>query len=304
MISLKRVTQSAAFLGTLLVCAAWAHATDIGGTISTTLTITEDSQLVDDVICTVAGAPCISIGAPHVKLELNGFTMTGQADARTACNGGPSTFPTPVEDAIDLQGQTDVDIRGPGLIQRFRGPGIFLYTSSRVRVTGVTVSTNCFSGILVGGGSGHEISGNISVRNGNATFGCGGIWLYGGASRSRLRANRLLGNGYTARDNNFGIGLLSAGTNDNVVENNAVGGNTTGLLMSAGVQGNVIRRNLIVGNPPVQLSVENPSTTAVDIQNAAADGANTFEGNICLTSVNAPCPALGRVEPEILLPLK
>ena len=53
---------------------------DIGGKISSTLTITADSQLVDDVTCTVTGAACIVIGASHVTLDLNGFTMTGQAD--------------------------------------------------------------------------------------------------------------------------------------------------------------------------------------------------------------------------------
>jgi hypothetical protein len=160
----------------LIACAGGAHARDIGGTISTTLTITENSQLVDDVTCAVTGLPCIIIGAPHVTLDLNGFSMTGQGDAQTACNGGPSTFVLgAVEDAIDLNEQIDVAIRGPGLIQRFRGPGIFMNNSSRVRVTGVTVSTNCLSGILVGGGSDNDISDNISVRNGNGTLPCGGI---------------------------------------------------------------------------------------------------------------------------------
>ena len=175
MIGLKIILWSGAFLSVLVMGMGNAHATDIGGTISTTLTITEDSQLVDDVTCTVNGAPCISIAAPNVKLELNGFTMTGLADARTACNGGPSTFPPSLEDAIDVEGQTGVAIRGPGLIQRFRGPGIFLLKSVGVTVTGVTVSTTCFSGILVGGGSDHEISDNVSVRNGNLNFSCGGI---------------------------------------------------------------------------------------------------------------------------------
>jgi hypothetical protein len=105
-------------------------------------------------------------------LELNGFTMTGQADARTACSPGTPTFG---EDGINVQGQTGVVIRGPGLIQQFRGPGIFLNTSTGITVTGVTVSTNCSSGILGGGGSDHEISGNISVRNGNPVAACGGI---------------------------------------------------------------------------------------------------------------------------------
>src|SRR5215468_9142917 len=92
----------------LVVCST--HARDIGGTISTTLTITEDSQLVDDVTCTVTGLPCIAIGAPHVTLELNGFTMTGQADPQTACNGGLTVD----EAGIRVEKQTDVAVHGPG----------------------------------------------------------------------------------------------------------------------------------------------------------------------------------------------
>ncbi len=176
MTRLKMGTWFVAFLGVLFVCAGSACATDISGTITTTLTVMDNSKLVGDVTCTVTGAPCLSIGAPNVTLDLNGFTMTGQADAQTACSGAPSTFvPTALEDGIDLNAQTDVAIRGPGVIQQFRGPGIFLNNSRRVTVTGVTTSTNCLSGILVGGGSDNEISGNNSVANGNGTFPCGGI---------------------------------------------------------------------------------------------------------------------------------
>lgn len=172
MIRLTTSTWFGAIAGAICVCVGSVHAADIGGTISTTLTITTDSQLVDDVTCTVTGAPCISIAASGVTVELNGFTMTGQADAQTACTSGAANFS---EDGIDVHSQTGIVIRGPGLIQQFRGPGIFLNSSTGVTVTGVTVSTNCFSGILVGGGSGHEISDNVSVRNGNLTNPCGGI---------------------------------------------------------------------------------------------------------------------------------
>jgi hypothetical protein len=51
------------------------QAREISGSISTTLTIFEDSELVGDVTCMVAGAPCIALGAPGIKLRLNGFKM-------------------------------------------------------------------------------------------------------------------------------------------------------------------------------------------------------------------------------------
>ncbi len=47
-----------------------------------------------------------------------------------------------------------------------------------------------------------------------------------------------------------------------------------------------------MGNPGVEASVDHPSATSgFDLRNLAAAGANTFHANICLTSVNAPCPA-------------
>lgn len=286
MIRLQRVRWYAAFAGALFVGAGNTHARDIGGTISTTLTITEDSQLVDDVTCTVIDVPCIAIGAPRVTLTLNGFTMTGPADPQTACSGGTSVFPT--GDGINVTGQAHVAILGPGLIQRFRGPGIFIRGGSdAATVRGVTVSTNCASGILVGGGSGHDIAENISVRNGHGAFACGGICLFGGVRRSRVRANRLSGNGYSAQENNFGIGM--AGTSDNVVEENTAVGNTNGIFLTADVQGTIIRRNLFAGNPPVQVNLDHTAGSGYDIKNLSPPGVNTFSGNVCLTSINAPC---------------
>ena len=156
---------------TLVLCTG-ARAADIGGTISSTLTITEDSQLVDDVTCTVTGAPCIAIGADNITLELNGFTMTGQTDPQTACNGGVGNG---AERGILVSGQSGIEIRGPGLVKQFRGVGVQLVNSTDSAVIGVTASTNCFSGILLSGGSSNRIDDNVSIRNGNGVSPCGGI---------------------------------------------------------------------------------------------------------------------------------
>ncbi len=171
MLRLKRISWFAAFLGAIVMFASSGHAADIGGIISKTLTITEDSQLVDDVSCTVNDAPCIAIGAPNVTLELNGFSMTGQADPQTACNGGGSG----PEVGIDVNAQAGVSVHGPGLVRQFRGHGIRLLNSTGATITGVTTSTNCFSGIFASGGSDHRLHRNLAVRNGNASNPCGGI---------------------------------------------------------------------------------------------------------------------------------
>ena len=169
----RRIPCFALYLGALLVSASSTQATDIGGTISSTLTITEDSQLVDDVTCTVTGAACIAFGAAGVTLDLNGFTMTGLANPATACIG--VTGIPGGEFGIFVNGFSNVTIRGPGLVQRFRAQGILLNNSSGSTVRDVTSSTNCASGFQLNNGSNNLLENNVSVRNGHVTAACGGI---------------------------------------------------------------------------------------------------------------------------------
>jgi hypothetical protein len=147
-----------------------AAETKISGTISTTLTLTEDSELVGDVTCAVAGASCIQFGASGIKLRLNGHTITEQI---TGCTPATSS-----QDGIDvfITGLHDVAILGPGLVQKFGGLGIGIGAASKVKVEGVTTSDNCFSGIYLGGTTDSDIVKNVSVRNsiGSESFPCGG----------------------------------------------------------------------------------------------------------------------------------
>lgn len=87
------------------------------------------------------------------------------------------------------------------------------------------------------------------------------------------------------------------GSNDNVVEENQIGGNVNGVYIDAtGNAGNVIRHNSVFGNPPGQLSKEFGAVVGADIQDMSSPGANTFEDNRCLTYAGAmtpaPCPQL------------
>jgi hypothetical protein len=171
----RNVGWFAACLSALCACAGSVQATDIGGTISTTLTITEDSQLVDDVTCTVTGAACIAFGAAGVTLDLNGFTMTGLADPQTGCSGGGGSGEHGILVDASNNPVNNVTIRGPGLVQRFRNHGINLNVSNGNTVTGVTTSTNCSSGIIVVTGSDNLLENNVSIQNGRLNAPCGGI---------------------------------------------------------------------------------------------------------------------------------
>jgi hypothetical protein len=166
----------------LAAAARPAAAEDISGTILVTKVIFEDSRLTGDVTCAVVGAPCISFGAPHLTLKLNGFTMTGLANLQTPCP--PQTPPGLGETGIDVTNQSDETILGPGVVQGFRQFGIRLRGATDSVVRQVTASSNCWSGFFVtsfGPPSPTTISHDnvveeiVSVRNGHPVFSCGGI---------------------------------------------------------------------------------------------------------------------------------
>jgi hypothetical protein len=272
--------------------------------IAATYTIVENSELVCDVVCTNATGPCIQFGADHIKLRLNGFTMTGPAVPPSNCApspafspGNPGPFPF---DGISTAGFDHVEILGPGMVQQFRRHGVFVFESERATVKHLTSHYNCFSGLFLGLSNDNDVEENVSVRNGSASGAapCGGNCV-SGSSHNRIRRNEFSGNGSVAPGapgavpNDFGVGLVGASL-DNVIEENGIGGNVNGILITPTAMGNLIRRNVIAGNPPVQLSVTFGPATGADIRDAAPPGSNTFEENLCITYLGAtvppPCP--------------
>jgi hypothetical protein len=137
--------------------------------------IVADTELSGDVVCAVAdNTPCFAFAASGVELRLNGFTVTGKADATTACGGVLIAG----ESGISTNGLANVAVRGPGLVQRFRTHGVAVLGSTDARVEGLTASTNCGSGVFVNAASfGTLVEGVTSVRNGSTGAGasCGGI---------------------------------------------------------------------------------------------------------------------------------
>lgn len=162
----------AALVGGMLFLPRMAAAEDISGIVVRTLVLSENTRLVGDITCTVTGGPCIAFGAPNILLLLNGFTVTGPNDPATGCGG--TNVGTDI--GISTNGQSNVGIRGPGIVQRFRADGILFMASVRGWVQGVTTTTNCMSGIRIGPTSSSiSVESNVSVRNGTAAAACGGI---------------------------------------------------------------------------------------------------------------------------------
>jgi hypothetical protein len=290
--TLKRFTKLGTLLCGLLLSLGSAQAMDISGTISSTLTIFDDSQLVGNVACTVVHTPCIKFGADHIKLRLNGFSMTGLADPTTGCGPlSPDAFFG--EDGIGTAGHSDLQILGPGLVQNFRSVGVIVQNgSSKVTVRHVITSTNCICGILLtSGASNNDVEDNVALRIGNYASGCGGINAV--TDNNRVRRNVVSGNGYALeKPGNFGISVNGIG---NLIEENVLVGNTNGIRLNPAAHSNVVRRNVITGNPPIQVSLSFPASGGVDILDLSPGtvNRNTFDDNLCLTSnVSGLCPNL------------
>ncbi len=172
MYRVKALVLAGLACATLLGATGIANAEDIQGVIVRTLVLSENTRLVGDVTCTVTGAPCITFGAAHIVLNLNGFTISGQADAALGCKGALVAS----EPGISTNGQGEVGIRGPGIVQRFQGDGILFIATAKGWVQGVATMTNCMSGIRINPTSSEiSVEGNVSVRNGTSSNPCGGI---------------------------------------------------------------------------------------------------------------------------------
>ena len=153
--------------------AVWA-ADEVRGVITRTYMIVEDTDLIGNVVCDVApNTACFAFGARGVELRLNGFTITGKADAAVGCGGGAFVNG---EIGISTNNHSNVTVRGPGLVQQFRTHGIAVQGSTEARVEHLTASTNCGSGVFVAANSfGTLVEGVVSVRNGSTAASCGGI---------------------------------------------------------------------------------------------------------------------------------
>ena len=166
----------------VLVSAGTAHATEISGTISSTLTIFDDSELVGDVTCsvplTMPGVnPCISFGADHITLRLNGYTITGPVTPPTGCSLPTDSM---YGVGIDVLDRTHVEIVGPGIIQHFARWGILVgltgHPSDHVTVKKVTVFDNCWSGMQTIATSRSTFEENVFADDAGGSNGasCGG----------------------------------------------------------------------------------------------------------------------------------
>jgi len=165
---------------------------------------------------------CITISASNVDLKLNGHTITGPAAADGTAG-------------ISVTGQTNVDIRGAGVISKF-GRGIEFIGVTFSQVRGASVDGNFFGFVVLQDSNDNLFRGNTS--NGNVSTG----FTLNGASNNSLINN-------TANDNGtFGI-LLFAGLGNQVKGNTTNGNALEGILAGGGTGvGHTIKDNTASNN--------------------------------------------------------
>jgi Right handed beta helix region len=272
----------------------------ICGVITATVPIAHDAWLACDVHCLQATGPCIEFVRPNIKFSLNGFKMTGPANepSRNQCS---SATEFTLHEADGIHSKFDeVQIVGPGVIQRMKRHGIGLVGTptdpvEKAQVKKVTSHMNCFSGIFLFWTNHTLVDEVVSVKNsanGQARP-CGGVCVTN-SSRNIVRRSEVAGNGTTETGpppapipNDFGIGLVG-GSHRNLVEENGVGGNINGLALFPAFgfvpSNNLIKRNVFAGNPPTEVSDKSTTLVGSDIRDfAGTTAANRFEQNLCLT---------------------
>ncbi len=238
--------------------------------------------------------PCIKFGKPGIKLDLNGFTMTGPANNPPRANCvTAANFPAQEADG------TSADRVENSVVEK-----LVSYQS-------------CFSGIFLGFVNNTLVEGVVAARTSanSEARPCGGVCVTN-SNNNRVRRSEFAGNGsiapgagtppippQAAIPNDFGVGLVGS-SSGNIIEENGMSGNINGLALfpigTSTPRGNLIRKNVIVGNPPMEVSAANPAITPVgaDIRDFSAPGSNTFEENLCITYTGPanppPCPNLPR----------
>jgi len=205
----------------------------------TTISTHGHYELVADL---TSSGTCIKITASHVKLKLNGHTITGPSAATVNSSG------------IQLVAISHVDIEGPGVITNF-GIAVDFEGADFSEVKDVTASGNLFgfnfnrdfvTPNLDDFSNKNVFRGNTSTGNTIAGF------TLNGASNNHLINN--------VGSNNTGNGIfIENGTENQLKENTTNGNGVAGIAIAVDSTGNSVRGNTAQSNSFVDLSDDNPS---------------------------------------------
>lgn len=204
-------------------------------------TIVEDLKLDHDLTCVDAG---LIAGADGIKIDLNGFTITGSGSGV----------------GIAVTGRTDVSIAG-GTIRNF-AVAVRVNASTDVVIKQVEFVENPEGVDLQSGSVGNTIK--DSVFRDSATR---GIMLRSNASDNDIKNNTFTGNR---------VGILVFGGVDNTLKQNIVSGSSlAGIRLNVIATGNLIKDNWVISNLAGIEFLVTPTGSATG---------NDFKGNMIATN--------------------
>ena len=208
-------------------------------------TIMVDTTLTGNMSCPGNG---VSIGAPNVVFDLNGFTISGP---------GPDARPAPDQIYAGVRVTREGVVVRDGRIQGFTVAVTATSTGDNVEVTGLTLQNNG-QGYLTQSGA----PGGLGPYSDNT-------WFHGNTVLdSTSSALVILGNGHRVESNQilrnrFGVSIQGSGV---TFRSNTVDGNqSTGVNVGGNVLGdnNVVAGNSITNNTGNGINIGGPSTTKV-----------------------------------------
>jgi parallel beta-helix repeat protein len=245
-------------------------------------TVTGKVQLTGDLSCPDAG---LVVGADGTKIDLGGFTLTGNPGAVGIDNGGGFDSVT-IEHGRIEEFDEGISIGGNAQKNSVRGvvvfgstsDGIDLNDSDGTKITDTLVTANGLFGILIGEGAtgnlvdksfaignaaaGVRIDGDgNTVKNSDLTANFEGILIVG--NDNTVSGNRLLRNGAE--------GIAVTGDDNRLIKNYATGNILEGIDVQLGARV-VIEKNVSSGNRESGILINLDSPSAVVKK-------NTTEGN-------------------------
>jgi parallel beta-helix repeat protein len=212
--------------------------------------------VVTENLSAPVGPPAITIQADHVRLDLNGFTLSGPINAADDCiEGGVGLgiqVAGPPEDPVVGIHITDGTVRG-------FDTGILLSNASASHLNALRVTAACSHGILLENANDNHVNRNSFSAN----FGTGvGV---GNSSKNTFHKNTVNDNARLSESN---FGYLFASSHGNVISANDVSGNGAGNdivdgILLAGSNSNTIQNSTVNRNGSFGIQILSSSSNTI-----------------------------------------
>jgi parallel beta-helix repeat protein len=268
-------TKRRAFVAqlSLLVLLATAVAVTVGtpaiaSNASCGMVVTQDLVLETDLTCSGTG---LFVGADGITIDLHGHTLVGDGTGAGIVNDGGFDHVVIKNGVLDgfasglsLIGASynhlsRLEVRNSGQVAGFgAGFGIVVQFGDHITISHTIIHDNEQTGILLDTTSDSSLSKN---RIFNSQFGSG-ITLGVNSDNNSIVSNKIFNHTFDA----FVAGIVIDGSNNNMLANNNLADNSTGIWVVSGV-GNVLESNKATNNGMAGILVLDGTSQTLVVKN-------------------------------------